>query len=396
MTDDVVKRFRTLSDNGGGNGGGNDGGDGGEQSRAHSSPVPQTRALLRNHLELGPLFKIVLTNLLLSIVTLGIYRFWGKTRLRRYLWGHVEIMGDRLEYTGTGKELFLGFLFVFIIILVPFFAVFGFLEAVMVEASENAQALVSGLQTVLIVFLIGVALYRARRYRLTRTHWRGIYGNQTGSALKYGLMGLACYFLTAITLGLVWPVCSVWLKKYEMAHTWLGNQQPEFTPKTSKLYGPFLIAWFGGLLLLGCGVVLIGLVTKASSIDFNGGGEPSALALVGVIALIYASMLPFLSMFLWYRGKAYNHFVSSTRFHGHDLSSSVTGMGFMWLIVSNVLLVVFTLGLAIPITFKRVLNFVERHVGLVGDGDFNALLQSTQEKPTRGEGLADAFDIGGI
>jgi len=393
MTDDVVKRFRTLP-GGGGSDGGSDGRGG--ETPAHSSPVPQTRALLRNHLEFGPLFKIVLTNLLLTIVTLGIYRFWAKTRLRRYLWGHVEIMGDRLEYTGTGKELFLGFLFIFVVILMPFFVGFGFLEVAMVDASEDAQGLVASLQTILIVFLFGVAFFRARRYRLTRTHWRGIYGNQTGSALKYGLMLLGCYFLTTVTLGLAWPVCSVWLKKYEMAHTWLGNQQPEFTPKASKLYGPFLIAWFGGLVLMGCGAALIALVANTSGIDFNDGSEPSGLAVLGIIVLVYASFLPFLSMFLWYRGKAYNHFVSSTRFLNHDVTSAITGGGFVWLTIGNILLMLFTVGLAAPIVYRRYLNFVERNVGLSGDGDFSALMQGEHEKPGTGEGLADAFDVGAI
>ena len=50
----------------------------------------------------GDLAKIVAVNALLGIVTLGIYRFWGKTRLRRYFWSHVSFEGDPLEYTGRG------------------------------------------------------------------------------------------------------------------------------------------------------------------------------------------------------------------------------------------------------------------------------------------------------
>ena len=53
----------------------------------------------------GEIAKIALTNGLLGLVTLGVYRFWGKTRLRRYLWSHVSLDGDRLEYTGRGIDL---------------------------------------------------------------------------------------------------------------------------------------------------------------------------------------------------------------------------------------------------------------------------------------------------
>lgn len=48
-------------------------------------------------------------NYFLTLITIGIYRFWAATRLRRYLWSNIRIGGDGLEYTGTGRELFLGF-----------------------------------------------------------------------------------------------------------------------------------------------------------------------------------------------------------------------------------------------------------------------------------------------
>ncbi|MCY4396908.1 MAG: DUF898 family protein, partial [Rhodospirillaceae bacterium] len=59
----------------------------------------------------GELFVIFLVNLALSILTLGIYRFWGRTRIRRYVWSQTSLLGEPLEYTGRGIELFLGFLF---------------------------------------------------------------------------------------------------------------------------------------------------------------------------------------------------------------------------------------------------------------------------------------------
>ena len=66
---------------------------------------------------LGELYWIFIKNLLLSIITLGIFRFWGKTRIRRYLWSHTSLAGDRFEYTGTGGELFIGFIIVMVALL---------------------------------------------------------------------------------------------------------------------------------------------------------------------------------------------------------------------------------------------------------------------------------------
>lgn len=362
-----------------------------------SSGVPQTRGLLRCHADTWELFGIYLMNLVLMVLTLGIYRFWAKTRIRRFLWSNVEILGDRLEYTGTGKELFMGFLVIFFLVLLPLFGGLAALDQALIGVSEEMRVLVGLVQLIAIVFLVAVGLFRARRYRLTRTHWRGIYGGQTGSSVKYGLMGLASYVLTGLTLGLAWPVCSVWLKRYEMFHTWIGNEQPEFSPSAKKLYGPFMVPWLIGVIFFGAFFYVLG--SYADALEASTGSDPApaeVFAMVGGVFASYLLLIPVMLSFLWYRGKAYSHFIASTRFHGHDLSSSITGLSFMWLTFSNMLLVLFTLGLGVPFTYKRVLGFVERRVGLVGDGDFSTLMQSIQKKPSRGEGLADAFDIGGI
>src|SRR4051812_35134108 len=70
-------------------------------------------------MRLGALFRICYVNLILTILTVGIYRFWAKTRLRRYTWRHVSVGGERFEYTGTGKELLKGFLKAVLVLFLP-------------------------------------------------------------------------------------------------------------------------------------------------------------------------------------------------------------------------------------------------------------------------------------
>ena len=348
--------------------------------------------MIRSHVRGGELFKIYIVNFFLTILTLGIYRFWAKTRLREYLWGHVEVQGDRLEYTGTGKELFFGFLMILFLILLPLVLIIGGLQVAFADDPEALQT-IDMVQGPVIVFLVGVAYFRARRYRLTRTHWRGIYGNQTGSAVMYSLMWIGCYFLLGVSLGLAWPLCSVWVKKYEMRHTWVGNSQPEFEPRLSKLYGPFLIAWVGGIAMI---VAIFTSFAYLSGFVEGVGPSPDPETMFMIIPLIYLGMIPVMAVFLWYRGKAYNHFISSTRFMGHDLTSTMSGAGYAWLMLSNLFLVILTLGLGTPLAMKRYLAYVERNVQLSGDGDFSMLMQGAHGKPSTGEGLADAFDVGAI
>ena len=56
-------------------------------------------------------------------MTLGIYRFWATTRERRYLWSRSRFVDERLEWAGTGMELFIGFLLVLALFALPFFAI---------------------------------------------------------------------------------------------------------------------------------------------------------------------------------------------------------------------------------------------------------------------------------
>src|SRR3982750_3319833 len=81
---------------------------------------------------------IAATNALLIICTLGVYRFWAAARQRRYLWSRPAVIDDCLEWTGTGREMFFGFLIV-IAVLAPFLLFFQFLLPALV-AHGKAQA----------------------------------------------------------------------------------------------------------------------------------------------------------------------------------------------------------------------------------------------------------------
>ena len=176
----------------------------------------------------GEVAGIAVTNGLLGLVTLGFYRFWGKTRLRRYLWGRVGFDGDAFEYSGTGKELFIGFL-VAIAVLIPLGALGSVVEFAF--PADPMVAAVSGIvQGLLIALLVQFAIYRARRYRLTRSQWRGIRGGQTGSAVTYAFVALGWYVLVAITLGLAYAAMRTALQRYRTENTWFGTERFTLEP----------------------------------------------------------------------------------------------------------------------------------------------------------------------
>ena len=117
--------------------------------------------------------RIALPNLLLTIVTLGVYRFWATTRERRYLWSRTRFVDENLEWAGTGMELFIGFVMVFVLFGIPYFGLSFVAQALVARGYESLGIALSAVAALAIFYLLGVARFRALRYRLSRTRWRG-------------------------------------------------------------------------------------------------------------------------------------------------------------------------------------------------------------------------------
>jgi uncharacterized membrane protein YjgN (DUF898 family) len=139
------------------------------------------------------------------------------------LWTNTIVDGDAAEYTGRGKELLIGFLFA-MTILVPIY-LFYFL--VSVEA-ERLKGLAS-VPLVIAFYAFGqFAIYRARRYRLTRTVWRGVRFWMDGSGWAYAGRAMLWALLVVLTLGLALPWREAALERYKMRHSYYGDLQGSF------------------------------------------------------------------------------------------------------------------------------------------------------------------------
>jgi uncharacterized membrane protein YjgN (DUF898 family) len=154
----------------------------------------------------------------LEFVTLGFYRFWLLTDMRRHLWANTLVDGDAAEYTGRGRELLIGFL-IALAILVPIYLGYFLIG---LEA-ERFQAFAS-IPLIAFFYMFGqFAIYRARRYRLTRTVWRGVRFWMKGSGWIYALQASLRGVLTALTLGLALPWRTAALELYKMRHPLHGT-----------------------------------------------------------------------------------------------------------------------------------------------------------------------------
>ncbi len=286
----------------------------------------------------GELFMIFIVNLILTILTLGIYRFWAITRTRRYIWSHTRIEGHTLEYTGQGLELLIGFLKVFVIFVALGIGIAFFppLLALLYLAMP---------------FLMGLAIYGAMRYRLSHTRLRGVRFGLDGKASDYALMVLGYTLLLFFTLGMAAPWVRSALYGELINHMRFGSARFTYDGRGAQMAGPFFLA------------VLLTIPT------------------VGLI-------------WLWYRGREIRYQTRHTRLDQVQFGSHLSGGAYFWLVLSNLLLLLFTLGLALPWVALRSIRFMLDRLELDGELDYASIEQSAAEANATGEGLADALDVG--
>lgn len=207
--------------------------------------------------DLVGLRQMVVKGFLLTVATAGIYRFWYINNIRKYFWSRTLVDGSPAVYTGRGKDLFLGTLVAAgILVAIQIFI----LAAVFLSASPEPNV---GLFIYPILFvLVPFALYRARRYRVRRTTWRGMRFGQDGSALVYVLITLGWCVLVIATLGLAFPFMRAALERYRIRHTLVGTSRFQSTAHGRKLLLPWLLIW---LVIVSPIWVSIGIVLTAKT-----------------------------------------------------------------------------------------------------------------------------------
>lgn len=370
-----------------------------EETAPPLGPGPQTLRLGQDG-TVRHLWPIVLVNALLNIITLTIYRFWARTHVRRFLWSGTTLLDDRFEYTGTGRELFLGFLIVLGVVILPFIAVNAAAQYFWAEDDPIRYGGFIIVVYVLVLFLVGMALYRARRFRLSRTAWRGIRPALAGRSWVYGLLYLAIYLANGATMGWSYPWGRIRLMEQILNETYFGDRPFRFEGRAGPLYRRFAVLWCGGAALFFVVIVLavvIGIALSAGTHTGKTDKELVAQAVAGGVgAAMLIGFLPLGALFAWYKAKELSYIAECTRFEGLSFRFDVTTWSLIRLVVGNYLILVLTLSFGYPFAQLRKFRYLCQRLEAVGEVDFESIRQSAHARPSIGEGLADAFDLGGV
>ena len=316
---------------------------------AGSGPSPRQMHRLSFHGSGGSLLGIHIVNVFLTVITLGIYYFWAKARVRSYVLSQAEFAGDRFAYHGTGKELLVGFLKAVLLIGIPF--VLLRLGIDLVARSDVVRAVAGALSYVALLAFLAFATIGARRYRLSRTSWRGVRFSFRGQLVEFLKLFVGGSLLSTITLGLYYPFFDTRRHGFLVSHSYFGSERFSFDGQGKDLFGRFLLT------------ILLSLPT---------------------LGLCW----------FWFLARKQRYFWDHTSFGAARFQCTVTGGRLLALNLGNALILVLTLGFGWPWVLVRNARFACTYVVLEGSLDLTAVQQEAQAVSTTGEGLAGILDAG--
>jgi len=324
---------------------------GDECARCAAAPTsaPAAEHRFRFHGAGGTLLKIYLVTFLLTLATLGLYYFWGKTRIRKYLAGSIEFAGDRLAYHGTGGELLRGFA----VAVAVFGALLGQMLLWPVLFPDEPKAAGAGVAVfyIALMLLIPASIVGAWRYRLSRTSWREIRFGFDGGRLEFLKIYFGGLALTVLTLSLYAPFWAVRMHRFLVANARLGS-------------APF---------------------------GFDGNGRD--LFKTWVVALLLALPTFTLSLY-WYQVRQANYFFNRTTIGNARFALDLRASEFFGVFLGSYVLTVFTLGIGFPWAQCMLLRFFTDRLTLCGE--LPAAGQRLSGASATGEELSDVVDAGGV
>jgi uncharacterized membrane protein YjgN (DUF898 family) len=298
----------------------------------------------------GTLFGIYVVNILLTIATFGLYRFWGRVKIRRFMLSQTGFEGDRFAYHGTGKELLAGFVKALLFVGMPVTA----LSMVARLSGDKTIHLVTQVFTSLLIFVfIPIAMVGARRYRLSRTSWRGIRFSFRGPVWEFVRVFLLASIFSTLTLTLYYPFFQTRQQAFMISNSYFGRRRFRFDGRGRDLFGAYVMA----LLLL----------------------------------------VPTLGLYLfWFNARKARYFWEHTYFETARFRSTMTGGRLMAQTIGNWILLILTLGLAWPWVLVRRARFEFAYLTVEGPLDLTGIVQEPQLATATGDALSSLLgaDVG--
>lgn len=313
-------------------------------------------------------FKIWIVNIFLTILTLGIYSAWAKVRNKQYFYGNTIIDGSSFQYTASPIAILKGRL-----IAVAAFIVYSLITGLL--------PIIGILLMLAFIAIIPWLIVRSLAFNARNSVYRNIRFNFTGKAMDAFKVFILWPLLIIFTLGFIAPL--VWHKqqRFFVTHTRYGTSGFEFFAETGQYYRIFFIM-LGGI--LGFGILLSVLAGLLSAIS----------PIVGMIVMTPLAAAGYILLFAYIAVSLSNLFFNSTQIAGNRFTSRLEIPKMVWLYFTNVVAILFSLGLMIPWVQVRMARYRAECLSMQVETSLDNFIGEEQKNVSAlGEEMSEVFDV---
>ena len=327
----------------------------------------------------GEYFKIWIVNILLTIVTLGIYSAWAKVRNKRYFYGNTSMDGAAFEYTASPIKILIGR-----VIAVGFYIAF--------IAASHFSPIAAVILGLILFLLIPFIVVSSLRFNARSSSYRNVSFRFHGGYWQAVIAFVGWPILAMLTLTILLPFA--WKKQMEFMvnnHAY-GTEKFELKTEVGPFYGIYLIL-IGISMVFGIALFLVMLVLGGGAALLGGSGGAVMGALIGIVVmLLYVGFIIFVQAYM--AVSMANIKYQNTRLVDHGFQSDWKTMPYAKIYFVNTLLTILTLGLYIPFAKVRMAAYMAEHTQFVAAGDLDKFAAAEQEQvSTLAEGVSDIFEF---
>jgi uncharacterized membrane protein YjgN (DUF898 family) len=326
-------------------------------------------------------FKIWIVNLVLSLLTLGIYSAWATVRTKRYFYGNTFLDNSSFDYHAAPKQILIGRLIAITIFIVasllsdfsPAFSIFLFLG---------------------LFILVPVIIQRSIRFNHTMTSFRNV------RFAFYGKAGEAYgpYFwwpmVSSLTIQIFFPFLHHSANSYLVNNSRYGNLKFHAPLKRGHYFITYLKMLGPSIIYTLSVVAFVDFLINIEALDIiELLKEPdSLLSWFLLLAPMYLVLILFSKAYV--KARIRKHLLSRTSLAGNaNLDSTMTARGLFWVYLKNTLLIILSLGFYYPWAKVNLTKYSVENTAVYISDDVGEVISEQQKVSPFADELGDAFDI---
>jgi uncharacterized membrane protein YjgN (DUF898 family) len=334
-------------------------------------------------------FQIWIVNVMLSIVTLGIYSPWAKVRRLQYFYRNTRLAGASFDYHGDPIAIFKGRL------------IGGFLFLSYSLASVTSPFLAAAIAVAIAVAMPWL-LSRSFRFRLHNSSYRGLRFRFSGSTASAYWVFLALPVLMVLSLFTLFPFWQQRMKRYQYENASFGQMRFAMDAPVSGFYRVYLAAFGLGVLVFGTlGAIFAGVIGATAIVggvpgpdDLDVSGPAVIVMAIGVFVGAVVYLVGILALQSFTMARLRNLVTNHTTLGASRFESDLAVRPLLWVMVTNLLATIGTLGLFWPFAQVRLARCLTESLSLRYTGSLDEFVAShSPEEQAVGEEVAEFFDF---